>query len=274
MQIPVVRGRTFSRGDEVDRPQVVIIDEEFARTVFPNEDPIGKRIRFMGFDRTAEIVGVVGHVKHAGLDIDAIATVRSQFYMPYAQVPDIVAPLTAPGVGAVVRSSLPTATLLTSVKTAMASLDGGAVVHTERTMTDLIERSISSRRFALTLMVAFSMVALVLSLIGIYGVVSYAVGRRTHEIGIRVALGAQRRSVLWLVIGEGQKLAAAGVCIGLLAALFLTRLISGLLYGISPLDPLTFASIGISLIAATLAATYVPARRAASLNPVDALRAE
>jgi predicted permease len=274
MQIPVLRGRAFTRQDDTSHLQVLIVDEELARRVFPNQDPIGKRIRFTGFDRTAEIVGIVGHIKHAGLDLDASATVRSQFYMPFMQVPDIVAPFTARGISAVVRSNVAPSTLLPSVKKEIGAVDGGAVVHNERTMTELVARSLASRRFSLTLMSAFAGLALLLSIIGLYGVVSYLVGQRTREIGVRTALGAKPRDVLWLVLGEGQKLAVAGVALGLLASLFLTRLIANILYGISAHDPLTLASIAMLLIIVTLAACYVPARRALRVDPATALRAE
>ena len=274
MQIPVVRGRVFTRQDDDSHLQVLVVDEEFARSVFPNQDPIGKRIRFTGFDRTAEIVGVVGHVKHAGLDRDASATVRVQLYIPHMQVPDILATLTASLVGAVIRSRVAPATLLLSVKKEIGAVDGGAVVHDERTMIELIARSLASRSFSLMLMSAFAGLALLLSIVGLYGVVSYLVSQRTREIGVRTALGAKPRDVLWLVLGEGQKLALAGVGLGLLASLFLTRLIANILYGISATDPLTLASIAMLLIVVTLAACYLPARRALRVDPATALRAE
>ena len=274
MGIPVLRGRTFTRQDDPNHLQVVIVDQEFARSVFPNQEAIGKRIRFTGFDRTAEIVGIVGHVKHAGLDLDATATVRSQFYMPYMQIPDIVAPLTASGITGVVKSGVATGSLLSSIREAIAAVDRGAVVHDERTMTELIDRSVVNRRLTLMLIGVFAVLALILSAVGIYAVVSYLVSQRTREIGVRTALGAQPRDVLRLVLGEGQKMALRGVAVGLGGALLVNRLFATLLYRISATDPVTLASIATLLVIVTLAACYLPARRALRIDPAMALRAE
>jgi predicted permease len=274
MQIPVLRGRTFTRQDDSNHIQVLIIDDELARRVFPNQEAIGNRIRFTGFDRTAEIVGVVGHVKHAGLDLDAAASIRSQLYMPYLQIPDIVAPLTASGITGVVQSHVDTASLFASIKTEVAAVDRGAVVHDERTMTEIIEQSVANRRFTLMLIGTFALLALILSAVGIYAVVSYLVSQRTREIGVRAALGAQRHDVLRLVLGEGQKMALRGIAVGVGGGLILNRLFATLLYGITATDPLTFVSIATLLVTVTLAACYVPARRALRIDPATALRAE
>jgi len=271
MEIPVRRGRVFTRQDDAQHGPVVVIDEEFARSVYPGEDPIGKRIRL--FNRSTEIVGVVGHVKHGRLD-DTTATVRSQFYIPYMQMPDLLAPLTASMVVTVVRTSAGTGSLLGLAKEEIRAIDGGAVVRNDGTMADLIAASLADRRFSLTLMGAFACVALLLATIGIYGVVSYLVGQRTREIGIRIALGAQRREILWFVLAEGQRLAVAGVAMGLVASFFLTRLIASSLYGISATDPITLALVAALLVVVTLAACYVPARRATFVSPIEALRAE
>jgi predicted permease len=271
MGIPVARGRVFTRQDDDRHPAVVVIDEEFARSIYPGEDPIGKRIRL--FNRSTEIVGVVGHVKHGQLD-DATATVRSQFYIPYMQMPDLLAPLTASMVVTVARTSAATGSLLNLAKEEIRAIDGGAVVRNDGTMADLIAASLASRRFSLALMGAFACLALLLSTIGIYGVVSYLVGQRTREIGMRMALGAQRHQILWFVLSEGQRLAVAGVVIGLIASFFLTRLIASSLYGISATDPITLALVAALLVLVTLAACYVPARRATFVNPIEALRAE
>jgi hypothetical protein len=254
-------------------PSVAVIDEELARTVFPGQDPVGKRLQY-GLLGTVEIVGIVGHVKHAGLDADTSASVRSQLYIPFMQLPDRITAAAAAAPAVLIRSNIAPQTLLDSARKELGSFDGGRPVHTERLMNDLIAASLASRRFSLILIGAFAAIALMLSIIGIYGVVSYFVGQRTNEIGIRVALGAKPRDILHQVVGEGGKMAIVGIILGLAGAAVLTRLISTLLFEVSPTDLLTFGSAATLLLGLTLAASYLPARRALSVDPMTALRHE
>jgi predicted permease len=273
MHIPLIRGRSFTWQDDSMSPSVAMIDEEFARSAFPGQDPIGKRLR-QGLLGTVEIVGIVGHVKHAGLDADAKANVRSQLYTPFTQLPDRITVLAATAVAALVRSNTPPAALLDSVRKELGTFDGGRPVHTGRLMNDVIATSLASRRFSLILIAVFAAIALVLSMIGIYGVVSYFVGQRTNEIGIRVALGANPGNILCAILGEGGKMAAAGIALGLAAAALLTRLMASLLFGVSPTDLLTFGAAATVLFGLTLVACYIPARRALGIDPMVALRHE
>jgi predicted permease len=275
MRIPLVRGRSFTRQDDAKSPPVVIIDEELARSVFPGQNPIGKHID-TGFlsDKPAEIVGVSGHVKHSGLDSDATTLVRSQFYTPYMQLPDSVMPLAANGITAIVRSHVAPAVLLDSIRKELEEFDNGRAIHSERLMTDIIAASLASRRFSLIILGAFAATALVLSVVGIYGVVSYFVSRRTREIGLRMALGAKQEDIFYAVLGNGGKLAGIGVLLGLLASVALTRLMSSLLFNLSPTDPVTFGVSTAVLLTSALLACYLPARRAVRVDPMAALREE
>jgi predicted permease len=274
MGIPLVGGRSFTRQDDERATHVVMIDEGFARSVFPQQDPVGKRIHFTGLDDIVEVVGVVGHVKHWGLDADATAKVRSQIYVPYMQLPDRIAPLAANAITVVIRSAVSPVSLLGSIRSAVRAFDSGQTINNARLMDDLIEASLSGRRFSLVVLGAFAVVALLLSLVGIYGVVSYVVGQRTHEIGVRLALGAQGRDILHDVLGGGGRMAAIGIALGLAGAFGLTRLMASLLFGVSATDPLTFGSVAALLLVVTLGACYLPARRAMRVDPMVALRTE
>ena len=275
MRIPLVRGRAFTPQDTTDSPRVVIIDEELARNAFGNEDPIGKHITagVIG-PRPAKIVGIAGHVKHSGLDKDAFTQIRSQLYAPIAQVPNAFLPFVSNITTCVVRSSAPTASLMNSVRKELAALGTGRAVAGEHKMTDAIATSLAGRRFLLALLAAFAITALLLSGVGIYGVVSYFVGQRTNEIGIRISLGAEPRNIFLDVISEGGKLGLIGGGIGLVAAGGLSRWITTLVFGVSPLDIITYSSAGAFLLAMTIAACWIPARRAVRVDPVVALRSE
>lgn len=274
MRIPLLRGRQFTSQDDNSAPTVALVDEEFAKTVFGNENPVGKRVFFQR-DSEAEIVGVVSHVKTGSLDNDVSVgwvQIRSQLYLPYPQLPSDELPVG--NVDAVVRSTVPAATLLPSIRKAVSELDSSYVIHHPRTVDDLVDRSLAQRRFSMFLLSAFAAIALLLAIIGIYGVISYSVTERTQELGIRLALGARPGDVQRMVIGAGLKLAFIGVGIGVAGALALTRFLSSLLFGVSPSDPLTFAGVALLLVAVSLLACYIPARRAAKVDPMVALRYE
>lgn len=276
MKISLLRGRFFTSADDEHSPLVVVIDDIFARKFFPNQDPIGKQINSNNFSQRAEIVGVVGHVKQWGLDSDESNPLRAQIYHPYMQLPDAAMMLSASGVGVVLRSAEAPAALTDAVRRATAAIGNERVIYGVQTMDEIISGSLAARRFSMILLEAFAVMALLLASVGIYGVISYLAGQRTHEIGVRIALGAQRRDVLRLVLGEGAGMALAGVGIGLVASFGLTRLLArySLLFGVSPTDPLTFAAVALLLMLVALAACYVPARRAMRVDPLVALRYE
>ncbi|MHB8755748.1 MAG: ABC transporter permease [Candidatus Acidiferrales bacterium] len=274
MKIPLLRGRFFTAQDDANSPGVCVIDEDFARKYFGNQDPIGKRLDFDLVYKRLEIVGVVTHVKQFGLDENASSPVLEQFYTPALQLPDPVIKAFASATGYISRTEGSPDALTGSIREAVRDFNSKAVVFDTDTMDHVISQSLAARRFAMILLAVFAVLALLLSSIGIYGVISYVVGQRTHEIGIRLALGAQRRDVLKLVLGQGARMALIGVVVGLAAAAALTRLMSSLLFGVSATDPLTFASVAVVLTIVALAACYVPARRAMRVDPMVALRYE
>jgi predicted permease len=274
MGIPLLRGRAFTRQDAMNHPLVAIVDEELARSVFPGQDALGKQITVNFYERPAEIIGIAGHVKHSGLDSDATATARGQFYFSYRQLPDSILPLAARAITGIVRSKTSPAALMGSIRNTLGAFDSGRAVHNEELMTDAIAESLAKRRFSLMVLGAFAGTALVLALIGIYGVVSYFVSQRTNEIGLRLALGAQARDILWDVLGEGGRLGAIGVGLGLVGAAGLTRLMTSMLFGVGAMDGITFAGAAGLLFALTLLACYIPARRAVRIDPMAALRSE
>jgi predicted permease len=274
MQIPLLRGRFIAATDDEHSPQVIVIDENFARKYLPGQDPIGRRIHLAIFNMDPEIVGVVGHVKQWGLDLEADRhPLQEQIYSPFLQIPDAVwsGP---PQAGVVLRSAGSPLGMASAVREAIVKLNSQNVMNEARTMEAIIAESLAARRFSMILLSIFATLALLLSSIGVYGVISYVVGQRTREIGIRIALGAQRSTVLWLILVEGVKMAMIGVVVGIVAAAGLTRLMSQLIYGVSAADPVTFAGVIIILTAVAFAACYVPARRAMRVDPMVALRNE
>jgi predicted permease len=274
MQIPLLRGRFVDATDDEHSPQVIVIDEDFARKYFPGQDPIGRRIHLAIFNMDPEIVGVVGHVKHWGLDLEADRhPLQEQIYSPFLQIPD-AAWSGPPQATVVLRSAGSPLGTVGAVREAIVKLNSQNVMYEARTMEAIIAESLAARRFSMILLGVFATLALLLSSIGIYGVISYVVGQRTREIGIRIALGAQRSTVLWLILGEGMKMAMTGVVVGIVAAAGLTRLMSQLIYGVSAVDPVTFAGVIIVLTTVAFAACYVPARRAMRVDPMVALRYE
>ena len=242
----------------------MIINETLARKYYGKENPIGKRLKGGGSDRTSnpwmEIVGVVGDVKYEGLE----TSTAPAYYMPFLQNP-------IRGMNLVVRASLDPAALTAAVRTQVRHLDPEIPVARVSTMEKLIDESVAQPRFRTFLIGIFSGVAMLLAAIGIYGVVAYSVSQRTHEIGIRMALGARRSDVLRMVVRQGMRLTLIGVALGVIGALALTRLTANLLFGVGATDPVTFAAISILLICVALLATYIPARRASRLDPMAAL---
>jgi putative ABC transport system permease protein len=266
MGIPLLKGRDFTDLDLSSAPCVTIISEAMARQYFPNQDPIGKRITF-GFppngEAIREIVGVVGDVRDVALNQAPAA----MMYVPFAQAPFW-------GVVVVSRGNLSLAAFAEAIRRDASAIDKDLPVTDIAAMPDAVNASVAQPRFQTLLLGLFGALALILAAVGIYGVISYSVIQRTHEIGIRMSLGAQPSQVLRLVMGQGVKLALAGIVIGSAAALALTQLMRSLLYEVSPADPLTFAGIAALLVGVALAACYIPARRAMRVDPMTALRYE
>jgi predicted permease len=274
MGITLERGRFVSSQDNENAPVVIDIDDVFARTYFPHEDPIGKHIHLALFNVQPEIIGVVGHVKQWGLGADPKSAIEAQFYYPFMQLPEKLMPLAADAVAVVLRTEGDPTAVMGPVRRAVEEIDPGEVIYGVETMDEVISNSLAARRLSMILLGIFAALALALSCVGIYGVISYLVGERTHEIGVRMALGARRSDVLRLVLGQGAKMALTGVAIGIPFALGLTRLMSNQLFGVTAHDPLTFAGVALVLIAVALAACYLPARRAMQVDPMVALRYE
>jgi putative ABC transport system permease protein len=269
MGIPLLKGRDFNTQDEADTPLVGVINEAMARQYFPDENPLGARIwwaRAEGEPRWITIVGVVGDVKHFGLDQPEMPAI----YTPYAQLLHSW----KRWMNVVVRSEGDPATIANMVKGQIWTVDKELPVTKVRTMTEVMASSVASQRFMMLLLGIFAAVALALASVGIYGLMSYSITERTHEIGIRMALGAQARDVLRMVVGQGLKLILSGVALGLVGAFALTRIMSSLLFGVSAVDPLTFLTVSAVLSVVALLACYIPARRATKVDPMIALRYE
>jgi predicted permease len=268
MEIPLVAGRLFNQHDTREVPRVVVIDRHMAEQLWPDQDPIGKRIRTGGFDASASppwmtVVGVVGRVKQDSLDSDS----RMAMYLAHTQAP-------GRALNVVVRTSASPSNLRGPVTTTVRDLDRDLPIYRMRTMEDRVAESLARRRFSMLLLTLFAALALGLATIGIYGVMSYLVGQGTREIGIRIALGATASTILMLVVRHGMAVAAAGVVLGIGAALAASRFLSGMLFGVRPTDVWTFVTMGLLLVLVALIASYVPARRAARTDPMLSLRSE
>lgn len=274
MGIRLEHGRFITEQDNENSPLVIDIDHAFARTYFPNQDPVGKHINIASFDVQAEIVGVVGHVEQWGPGSDAKGGVEAQFDYPFMQLPEKIMPLVAGSVGVVLRTQGDPTAVMGNVRRAVAEIDPREIIYGVQTMNDVVASSFAARRFSMILLAIFASLALLLSCIGIYGVISYLVSQRTREMGVRMALGAQRFDVLRLIVGHGAKMAMIGVGIGLAAALGLTRLMSSQLYGVTAHDPPTFALVALLLMLVATLACYLPALRATRVDPMVALRCE
>lgn len=274
MGIKLERGRFVTAEDNEHAPVVIDIDDVFARTYFPGENPVGKHVNLAAFNVQAEIIGVVGHVKQWGLDADPKSAVEAEFFYPFMQLPEKLMPLVADAVAVVLRTQGDPTAVMRSVRRAVQDFDPREVIYSVETMDEVVATSYAARRLSMILLGIFAALALVLACVGIYGVIAYLVGQRTHEIGVRVALGAQPGDVLRLVLGQGARMALAGVALGIAAAFGLTRFMSHQLFGVSAHDPLTFVGVSSLLFVVAVAACYVPARRAMRVDPMVALRCE
>jgi predicted permease len=266
--LPLIRGRMFGEQDDWNSPHVAVISEALARERWPHQDPIGQMIDFGNMDgnlKPLTIVGIVGDVRARGLDLPPPAII----YVDYRQRG--MNPNSAPTI--LVRSAAPAGEIITAARGIFHDLAPDVPVKFS-TFAEEMSGWLADRRFLLLLVGLFAAAALSLAAIGIYGVVAFSVTRRTQEIGIRIALGADRAHVLRMVVGEGARLALAGVAIGIAASLIITRLLSSLLFGISATDPITFLGVAALLSLVALIASYIPARRAMGLDPNTALRYE
>jgi len=268
MGIPLKKGRVFTDQDRADTTPVVVVNEAMARRFWPAQDAVGKRIRWGGWNPPGgwlTIAGVVADVKFSSLEAESPPTV----YMPVFQIPRIRRDAVF-----IARTTADPASLAAALRREIAAVDADLPVYDVRTMNQVIAESVAQRRFTMGLLAIFAFAALGLAALGLYGVISYAVTQRTREIGLRMALGGRRLDVLGLVVGQGMKMAMIGALAGLLASLVLTRLMKGLLYGVSASDPLTYIAVALLLTLVALMACWIPARRATKVDPMVALRCE
>lgn len=265
MDIPLIKGRDFTDRDDENSPDVVVINEMMAKKNWPNTDPIGQRIkiRYGTGTFTREIVGIVGNIRHLGLDQDA----QPEMYMPIYQYPENFMFLVA-------RTKSNPMSLSKAIQDEVAAIDKDQPVANIKTMQNIFSSSVAPRRFSMLLITIFACLALALSSAGIYSVISYSVAQRNHELGIRMALGASSKDVLKLILGQGFKLVVIGTIIGLIGAFVLTRLLQSMLFNVSTTDPVIFVAISFVLICFALLASYIPARRATKVDPMVALRHE
>jgi putative ABC transport system permease protein len=263
MGIPVRQGRSFNEQDTTNAPWVVVVDERVARLAWPGENPIGKRMRSSPNSPWAEVVGVVGHIRHESLESDQ----RLQLYWNYLQ-------RARDRMVLMVRTSWDARRLVSPVLGAIRAVDPDQPTYAVRTMAEVLDQALAMRWFNTVVISLFAGSSLLLAMVGIYGVIAWTVRQRTREIGVRMALGAQRRAVLALVLGRGLKLAGAGIVLGLIGAISSTQLLRSLLFGVGPTDPITFVVVPLLLVVVALLACWLPARRAAAVDPMEALRSE
>ena len=263
MQAPLIRGRFFTEGDEAGKEQVAIIDETTARRYWGNRDPLGRHLRF-GQNANApwmSIVGIVKDIKHDGLDVDGVPHIYVSMYQRQGRVMSIV-----------LRTALPASLLEAQIRREVQGVDPGLPVFNVRSMGEVMDVSLAPRRFSSVMVGGFAAVALLLASIGIYGLLAYMVGQRTHEIGVRVALGAQPSDILRLILRRGMLFSGAGILAGLFLAAIAAPLIASLLYGVRPIDPLVFLAVPAVFLTVAVLASFVPARRAMNVDPIVALR--
>jgi len=265
MGIPLLKGRNFNESDFGSSPNLAVVNDALARSVFPGQDPIGKQINHFGPDNLAlQIIGVVGNVRHVGLDT-----------APRAEIYQLLGQAQWPSMFVAIRSAASDATGVTlAAQSVVLGVNQDVPLANVRTMQDVIANSVQPRKFSMLLLTIFAALAMLLAAIGLYGVMSYSVAQRTREIGIRMALGARRPDVLALVVKQGMALVLLGIAAGILLSLGMTRLISGMLFGITATDPLTFAGVAALLASVAFLANYLPARRASKVDPMVALRYE
>jgi putative ABC transport system permease protein len=265
--IPLTRGRLFGPGDTATASPRVVVNEAFVRRFFPSEDPLGKRVTFNNpQDKNVQwltIVGVVADTRRGGIGRPPWA----ELYFPLTQSAD-------PRLTVLVRTAGDPIAMARAAQEQVWAIDPAQPVASIRTLEELLARAQASRRFTMTMLGVFAVVALLLAAVGIYGVIAYSTAQRTHEIGVRVALGATRVDVLHMVLRDAVRIGALGTVIGIAAAAAASRLLSGLLFGVSPHDPLTFVALPAGLVVVVLLASWIPARRALAVEPITALRAE
>lgn len=274
MHIPLLRGRFVTLQDTENSPCVVAIDQEFQAKAFPTQDPIGQHINLELIGMRCEIVGIVGHIKQFGLDSDAASKIRSQMYFEFRQFPDSVMDLLSSGSEFVIRTSGSPYAVVPALKLTVNGINSNMVSYNEQSMDDVIRDSLLARRFTRMLLAVFAALAMVLATVGIYGVVSYFVTQSTHNIGVCMALGADRRTVLGMVLRNALRMALLGIVIGAAGGFAVTRLMRDLLFGVSSGDPVTFTAVALLLAAVTMLASYIPALRATKIDPMVALRYE
>jgi len=284
MHIPLLRGRFLGDQDDERSNPVVVIDSSFAEKYFPGQDPVGKHVNIFDYDvrikertwQQVEVIGVVGHVSQFGLSADGAHSLHAQMYFPFAQVANLQFNQLAGGAAVYVRfhDGLNPEAFFQTLRRKLLTVNHDIVTANNESEEEVVARSIARERFSMVLLAAFAGLALMLASVGIYGVLSYIVGQRTQEIGVRMALGAQHLDVLRSVLGDGARLALLGAGIGVVAALGLTRVMTKMLFGIKPTDPFTFAAVALLLCCVALVACYVPARRATKVDPMVALRYE
>ncbi len=278
MGLHLKAGRFITGDDTPTSPRVAVVDEDFAHKYYPGEDPIGKVFHTENnggktpMQLTYQIVGVVGHVNQWGLDPNSTLPLRAEVFYPVSQLPEDSAQTTAQFIRVFVRTSGDPAAQTGNIRQVLTSFDPNVVMATPETMESIVTGSLKSMRFSMVLLGTFAALALLLAMIGIYGVMSYAVGQRTHEIGIRMALGAKPSDLLAMVIRQGSKMALIGVAIGVFGAALLTRLMSSMLSGVSATDPVTFTTVALLLMLMAFFACLIPARRATRVQPLEVLR--
>jgi predicted permease len=274
MKVPLKRGRFLTQSDTAGAPVVTVIDEGFAKQFFGNQDPIGKHINLAILNESAGIVGIVGHENQWGLDSDSSNSIQAQCFLSLEQMPDSLISAFDRGASGVVRTTYAQTDVAASLSRAMQTVSSDSVVYDVESMNGIITDSLATKRFAMALLGVFAVLAIVLSSIGIYGVISYIVGQRTHEIGIRMALGARRSMIATMVLRQAGQMAVLGLVAGLLAAAVLGRLMASMLFGVSFYDAFTFSTVAVILLSVALAACWIPARRATHVDPIIALRCE